>query len=116
MRSFCLNTALAVASLLAAGALPSRAEVMTFVQIQVPFAFEVGSVSLPAGNYEIVQPHESSAVIIRGAGGASSVAAIVSPLHEGVGHNASFLHVGGNTICPASRWAMDRWSPCPLLT
>jgi hypothetical protein len=100
MRSFCLsnlfrNTIFAAAALLASTALPSQAEILTFVEIQVPFAFNVGNVSLPAGSYEVLQPHEMGALIVRAAGGSGAVAAIVGPLHEGAGHQASFVHVGG---------------------
>lgn len=100
MRSFCLNslfrnTILAAAGLLACSALPSRAEILTSVQIQVPFAFNVGNISLPAGSYEVLQPHEMGALIVRAAGGSGAVAAIVGPFHEGTGHQASFIHVGG---------------------
>lgn len=95
MRSLRLNIILAAVGLIAGSAFPSRAEVLTYVEIQVPFAFNVGNVSFPAGSYEIVQPHESGAVIVRSAHGSRAAAAIATPFHEGAGNNASFLHING---------------------
>lgn len=100
MRSFCLNTLLAAACLFGGAAL--HAEVITTAQFHVPFAFVVGAVTLPAGTYDVIQPHDSSAVIIRAEGAPGVSAVIVSMMHEGSGHDASFVHVGGkyflNTI------------------
>jgi hypothetical protein len=95
MRNFCLKAIFAAASMLTWSAMPSPAEVLTYVQIQVPFAFNVGDVALPAGNYEIVQPHETAAIIVRPAGQSKPAAAIVAPFHEGTGTNASFVRAGG---------------------
>jgi hypothetical protein len=94
MRSFCLNTILAVAVLVAGSALPARAEIPTQVQIQVPFSFNVGNVTLPPGSYEI-QTHDNGAVIVRAVGGSGAAAAIVSPIGEGAGRDASFVRIGG---------------------
>lgn len=95
MRSFCLNTIFALSGLLALSTLPSRAEILTYVEIKVPFTFQVGNVTLPAGSYEIVQTHESGAVIVRALGASRAAAAIVSPVQEGAGHLASFVRIGG---------------------
>lgn len=92
MRSFCLKSILA-AGLIGAAALP--AEVLTTVQIQVPFSFQVGNVTLPPGNYEVIQSHESGAVMIHATSGSGASTAIVSPVREGYGHQASFIRVGG---------------------
>ena len=94
MRAFCLNTILA-ACLLAGAAFTARAEIMSRIEIDVPFAFQVGNVTMPAGSYEIYQPHETGAVIIRAMGGSGAVATIVAPLGEGAGTHASFVHTGG---------------------
>jgi hypothetical protein len=94
MRAFCLNTILA-ACLLGGAAFSARAEVMTRIRIDVPFAFEVGDVAMPAGSYEIYQPHETGAVIIRATSGSGAVATIVAPIGQGGGSNASFVHTGG---------------------
>lgn len=93
MRSFCLN-AMAVACLLG-GALAARAEIMTRILLEVPFSFQVGDVSLPAGSYEIYQPNETGAVIIRARGGSRAIATIVAPIGEGSGSRASFVRVDG---------------------
>lgn len=96
MRSFCLNTIIAVAGLLAGSALPSRAEVLTSIEIQVSFPFNVGNVTLPAGSYEILKLHETGAVIVRPIGGGyRSAAAIVSPFRDGTGYKADFVRVDG---------------------
>lgn len=94
MRSFCLKAVVAVASLVAGSALPAPAEILTQVEIQVPFAFIVGNVTLPAGSYEILQSHDTGALIVRAVGGSGVAVAIVSPIREGFGHQASFVHIG----------------------
>jgi hypothetical protein len=97
MRSFCLNTILA-ACLLGGAAFTARAEIMTRIEIDVPFAFQVGSVTMPAGSYEIYQPHETGAVIIRAMSGSGAVATVVAPMGEGGGSRASFIHTGGKYL------------------
>jgi hypothetical protein len=94
MRSFCLTTVLA-ACLIGGAAITARAEIMTRIQIDVPFTFQVGNVAMPAGSYEIYQPHETGAVIIRAVGGSGAVATVVAPMSEGAGSKASFVHSGG---------------------
>jgi hypothetical protein len=94
MRSFCLNIVFA-ACLLGGAAVAGRAEILTRLEIDVPFAFQAGSVPMPAGSYEIYQPRETGAVIIRAMGGSGAVATIVAPIGEGVGSKASFVHVNG---------------------
>jgi|HubBroStandDraft_6_1064221.scaffolds.fasta_scaffold382836_2 hypothetical protein len=94
MRSFCLNTILA-ACLLGGVTFTARAEIMSRIEIDVPFAFQVGNVAMPAGSYEIYQPHETGAVIVRATGGSGAVATVVAPMGEGGGTHASFVHTGG---------------------
>jgi hypothetical protein len=94
MRAFCLNTIFA-ACLLGGAAFTARAEIMTRLEIEVPFAFQVGGVAMPAGSYEIYQPHETGTVIIRSRGGSGAVVTVVAPMGEGGGTNASFVHTAG---------------------
>ena len=94
MRSFCLNTILA-AGLLAGTALIAHAEILTRIEINVPFAFQVGNTPMPAGNYEIYQPNETGALFIRATGAPGVVATIVAPVSERVGSKASFMHIDG---------------------
>ena len=97
MRALCLNTILA-ACLLGGAALTARAEILTRIEIEVPFAFQVGNVPMPAGTYEIYQPNETGAVIIRGTNGSTAIATVVAPMGEGAGSKASFLHADGKYV------------------
>jgi hypothetical protein len=94
MRSLCLNTILA-ACLLGGAAVEGRADMLTRVEIDVPFPFQVGSVPMPAGRYEVFQPHDTGAVIIGATEGSGAIATIVAPFAEGAGSKASFVHVDG---------------------
>ncbi len=82
MKNFCLNTTLALICLLAASAAPSWAEGGR-VDFTAPFAFSVGTVQLPAGDYHITAYAEGGAIFVTGTGNPSAATAIMYPLHSG---------------------------------
>ena len=82
MKNFCLNTTLALVCLLAASAAPSWAE-SGRVDFTAPFAFNVGSVQLPAGDYHITAYAEGGAIFVIGKGSPNAATAIMYPLHSG---------------------------------
>lgn len=74
MKNTWMHLAMAVSLL---GALTTVAHAETF-SIEVPFAFEAGGKSFPAGNYT-VDPVSSGVLVIRGAIAAEKAAILVSP-------------------------------------
>jgi hypothetical protein len=76
MKNFCFNTIIA-ACLFAGASLPSAAESLAQVDFVAPFAFHVGTATMPAGAYRILDSSTSGAVIIMSVQGAPSALAII---------------------------------------
>jgi hypothetical protein len=97
MKHFCLNTVLA-ACLIAGASLPAHAESLTQVDFVAPFAFRVGTATLPAGAYKILDSVSSGAVVVMGVQGSPSAVAMIGDSRTaGVGEKTkvTFLQRGG---------------------
>jgi hypothetical protein len=71
----------AIPCLLAVGLIPARADNPTPLEAKIPFAFAVGTATLPAGNYRI-EPVSfgSSALMVRNTAGEGAAVILTRPL------------------------------------
>jgi hypothetical protein len=69
------NLVTIAASVLVLGAIPSFAEDFSRITVNVPFAFRAGSVTLPAGQYVVVEAGPSGLLMIEGRKGSAMLIA-----------------------------------------
>jgi hypothetical protein len=100
---------IAVSGLLVGAALPSFAEEFNQIKVTVPFAFKAGNVTLPAGQYLVVEEGPAGFLLIEGRKAAAMV--IAGPARDTVdgspemtfqrtGHEAVLtgVRLGGETL------------------
>ena len=100
MKNFCFNTIIA-ACLFAGASLPSAAESLAQVDFVAPFAFHVGTATLPAGPYKIMDSSTTGAVVIMSVQGAPSALAMVGETRvaaPGEKSKVTFAQRGGQMI------------------
>jgi hypothetical protein len=89
------NLALSVVAL-AGSTMPALAVQLDSLKISVPFAFRVGSTTLPAGSYNFVRENEAGLLRISGTGGSIMLITRPGSLVPGNGESSLAFHKSGN--------------------
>jgi hypothetical protein len=82
MKNRMLQSIAVSALVLGVAAVPSFAEGFNQIKVTVPFAFRAGNVTLPAGQYEVVEEGPAGLLLIEGRKGAAMM--IAGPAQDSV--------------------------------